>query len=198
MPVRPLSLWGALPVSAKSPEELPHVLSQRLRFFHSRKVTTLGELRPSLHVIRPLRPLPHRPVQLLREHRHGRRNLYPLSLTKAPPVLPGLIIYPSRGVYRLGDPVQRYVGQYLVLGVDAFDVPTAVAPGAPFFYYPSRQPRRGVVKSIGQRLRFSPLYVSIRTLVPLPLLNLSEILLFCIRQRPGPGPPDKGCRRESC
>ena len=99
MPVRPLSLWGAL--SAKSPEEL-HVLSQRLRFFHSRKVpcpcTCMAP--PILH--RPVPPgAPPRPSE-------------PLSSLECPSGSE-----PSH-------PVQRY--EYL----RRFRCPPAVAPGAHF------------------------------------------------------------------
>ena len=75
----------------------------------------MRHLGPSTYIVRPFGPLPGGMAELFGEDRHSCGNPNHLVLFQFPRGLLGLVVEAGRGVDGLGGPVNRDIGQQLVL-----------------------------------------------------------------------------------
>jgi hypothetical protein len=138
--------------SAKVAEEGAEVVHQRLGFLERGEVAPRGHDGPAADVVDALGPRARRPHDLLREGGVGRRHLDALAVADRPGRVVARVVGPEGRVDRARDPVERDVGQELVLGKPALDVAAAVAPRPELLDDPGREPGRRVRETEGQRL----------------------------------------------
>src|SRR5277367_3919793 len=120
-------------------------------------MTALRHRRPALHIIYALGPMARRTHQLAGEQRDCSWRLDSRAGLQPPGMVPRLVVQARRGIYRLRDPVDHDVGQDLIAREALLDVAVTIAPGAELLDDPREQPGRGIVESVGERLRLGAL-----------------------------------------
>src|SRR5262249_27648461 len=120
-------------------------------------MTAARLLAPVRHVVVLLHPAAGHLRDLAGEHRDPPGDLDEATPIRRPPDLARLVVEARRGRDRVRDPVERDVGEELVLGEAALDVAVAVRPSAEFLDDPGRQPDRRVLEAVADRLRLRAL-----------------------------------------
>src|SRR5262249_1963209 len=129
-----------------------------------------------------LDPLARRHGRLLGEPGDPARRLNALALLEAQRAAAALIVEARRRTDRLRDPIDRDIGQQVVLREPPLAIAVAIAPGAKLFDAPGGQSHRRVVQAVGQRLRPGPLDLAVAPSGLNPLLPRPQKGLFRLGQ----------------
>jgi hypothetical protein len=161
------------------PEELAHLVGERLRLLQRGEMAAARHYRPTPDVaVCPFCQRAGRPQDLTRELGISRGYIDGSPLGNRPGPVHARVVRPERGADRAGEPVEADIGEQPITSDHALDIAAAVGPGAELLDDPRGEARRRIGQRESQGLRPCPLDPLIPGLLFEPCGKLAEIVFL--------------------